>query len=232
MIQGNQVNYNGYVSTREFVPPSFAFTPKERVSSSEVINIPYAQQYGVFYFEMVEEVQADGNSFTWCAAIEGTGFYSHNSAYRATFNTFQYMVAVNGGAVMRQVGVGVRSAITDETVDHTLGVAYDLEGGDEADIQASMYYFKKLVMQNCAGEEAGFFRFVRSGGVQCNQCELSMRDIEDREDALIVFRDAPAARSTIFEDEYLYTRLLDGLNTLGPVQVLDSNTRVAISTSP
>ena len=62
------------------------------------------------------------------------------------------MISMNDGSVMRQFGSGIRSAITDESVFNTLGVAYSLEGGDSSEEQVSMYYFKKLIMKNCAGE--------------------------------------------------------------------------------
>ena len=96
------------MSTREFAPPSFAFTPKERVSASEQINLLFAQEYGVFYFDLVEEIQTQGNSFMWCGAVYGTAFYNLNSAFRSQFNTYQYMVAMSGGSVMRQVGVVIK----------------------------------------------------------------------------------------------------------------------------
>ena len=89
----------------------------------------FAQEYGVFFFELVEEIQSEGNSFEWCGAVYGTAFYNHNSAFRSRFNTFQNMIAMSGGSVMRQVGVGIRSAISDETILNTIGVAYDFEGG-------------------------------------------------------------------------------------------------------
>ena len=101
----------------------------------------------------------------WCGAVHGSAFFNLNSAFRSQFNTYQFMISINGGAVMRQVGVGIRSAISDETVRNTLGVAYDLEGGSADQEQVSMYYFKRLVMSDCAGEDSGFFRLLRSGGI-------------------------------------------------------------------
>ena len=89
------------MSVREFVPPSFAFTPKERVSASEQINMHYAQEYGVFYLDLVEEVQSQGNSFMWCGSVHGAAFYNLNSAFRSQFNTYQYMVSMSGGSIMR-----------------------------------------------------------------------------------------------------------------------------------
>lgn len=213
------------MSTREFAPPSFAFTPKERVSASEQINLLFAQEYGVFYFDLVEEIQTQGNSFMWCGAVYGTAFYNLNSAFRSQFNTYQYMVAMSGGSVMRQVGVGIRSAITDETVQNTLGVAYDLEGGRLDQEQVSMYYFKRLTMFNCAGEDAGYFRLLRSGGIQCNQCALSMDSDYGREKHLTKYlsgESAPDARLTVFAEDYPRARLVAGVNMVGPVSVYDS----------
>lgn len=91
-----------------------------------------------------------------------------NSAFRSQYNTYKNMISMNGGSIIRQVGVGIRSAISDETIQNAIGVAYDLEGGDADQEQVSMYYFKRLIMSNCAGEDAGYFRLLRSGGMQCN----------------------------------------------------------------
>lgn len=78
-------------------------------------------------------MQAEANTFRYCGAVWGTGFFNYNSAYRAKFNTFYKMVAINGGSVMRQVGQGIRSAISNESVISTIGVAYSLEGGSSYD---------------------------------------------------------------------------------------------------
>jgi len=48
---------------------------------------------------------------------------------RAKLNSYKNMVAINGGAIMRHVGKGIRAAIEQENVVSTLGVAYSLEGG-------------------------------------------------------------------------------------------------------
>ena len=63
------------------------------------------------------------------------------------------------------MGQGIRSAISDESVISTIGVAYSLEGGSSYDEQVSMYYFKKISLKNCVGEDAGYMKLVRSGGI-------------------------------------------------------------------
>lgn len=132
------------MSDRTFPPPKHDFTPQERVSASETVNLLFAQEYGQFYFDLINQVQVTSNSFQWCGAVWGTAFYNYNSAYRAKLNAYSYMVAINGGAIMRQEGQGIRSAIDQDDVVATIGVAYSLEGGSSYDEQVSMYYFKKI----------------------------------------------------------------------------------------
>ena len=103
-IQANNVEWTGYVSTRKFEPPKLSFTPQERVSSSETVKMLFAQEYGQFYFDFVNEVQAEANSFKYCGAVWGTAFFNLNSAYRAKLNSYNHMIAVNGGSIMRQFG--------------------------------------------------------------------------------------------------------------------------------
>ena len=126
---------------------------------------------------------------------------------------------------MSQVGVGIRSAISDETIDHTIGVAYDFEGGRADQAQVSMYYFKRLIMSNCAGEDSGYFRLLRSGGIQCNQCDLSMDEDYDREKHIFKYLSTQfvtTERLTVFDRNYPRERLLDGLNMVGSISVTDS----------
>ena len=56
-------------------------------------------------------------------------------------------------------------AIEDDSVLNTIGVAYNLEGGSSYEQQVSMYYFKRIEMQDCTGEDAGYFSLLRSGGI-------------------------------------------------------------------
>ena len=51
-----------------FEIPRFSFTPIEHVDSSEQVREAYAQDYGVFYFETVNEVSTKENGFKWCGA--------------------------------------------------------------------------------------------------------------------------------------------------------------------
>lgn len=191
-VFGNHPRYNGYASTDEFESPIFAFTPRGSVTQQiEKVSFLYAQYYGVFFFDTVVEVQAEGNSFEWCGAVWGTGFFNFNSVYRGWYNSFKYMVAVNGGAVMRSVGVDIRQAINSETTSYTLGVAYDFEGGAEFEDQISMFFMKNIIMTNCVGAKVGFLRFVRSGGIQCNQCDLSYKAGFGTFTAISAFRNGP-----------------------------------------
>ena len=66
---------------------------------------------------------------------------------------------------MRQAGQGIRSAIDQDSVVGTIGVAYSLEGGSSYDEQVSMYYFKKISLKDCVGEDAGYLKLVRSGAI-------------------------------------------------------------------
>lgn len=45
-IHSNIVQFSGHVSTRTFAPPTLAFSPQERVSSSEAVDFMFAQEYG------------------------------------------------------------------------------------------------------------------------------------------------------------------------------------------
>jgi len=56
-VQSNSVEWSGHVSNAVFAPPTLAFTPQERVTSSESLNLRYAQEYGQFYFDFVDEIQ-------------------------------------------------------------------------------------------------------------------------------------------------------------------------------
>lgn len=88
---------------------------------------------------------------------------------------------------MRQVGLGIRSAIDDETVRKTIGVAYNFQGGDNYNEQFSMYYFRYLKMSDCVGDDSGYMRLLRSGGIQCNRCEMSMNQYLTRDSMIEQF---------------------------------------------
>ena len=88
-----------------------------------------------------------------------------------------------------------------------------------------MYYFKNLIMTNCAGEDSGYFRLLRSGGIQCNQCNLSMDKDYDREKHLVKYLGqayVTSERLTVFDKDYPRDRLVDGMNMVGPISVYDS----------
>ena len=55
-VMGNSIEYSGHVSDRKFPPPTLDFTPQERASSSETVNLLFAQEFGQFYFDLVNEV--------------------------------------------------------------------------------------------------------------------------------------------------------------------------------
>ena len=108
---------------------------------------------------------------------------------------------------------------------NTLGVAYDFEGDfvrNHEDEQTSMYYMQSIVMSDCVGEDAGFFRMVKSGGLQCNRCDLSMKPGFNRTVALLIFKDRPSTAAGVFSTLYPQTRLLEGFNLMGPIQVMNS----------
>ena len=101
------------------------------------------------------------------------------------------MIAINEGSIMRQVGKGITSAIEYDDVINTVGVAYSLEGGSDYDEQVSMYYFSRIKLFNCAGEDAGYFKLLRSGAIQCLRCEFRMNDRLSREFLLMEFVNGP-----------------------------------------
>ena len=92
---------------------------------------------------------------------------------------------------MRQEGLGIRSAIEQDDVVGTIGVAYSLEGGSSYDEQVSMYYFEKIMLKNCVGEDAGYLKLLRSGAIQCLQCEFYMYERLSRETILLEFINGP-----------------------------------------
>ena len=67
-IRNNLIQYAGHVSMTTFEIPRFSFTPIEHVDSSEQVREAYAQYFGVFYFETVNEVSTKENGFKWCGA--------------------------------------------------------------------------------------------------------------------------------------------------------------------
>lgn len=114
------------------------------------------------------------------------------------------MQAIEGGSVMRQVGVGIRSAIEDETVRKTIGVAYFLQGSDNYLEQYSMYYFRNLKMADCVGDDSGYMRLLRSGGIQCNQCEMSMNQYLTRDSVIEQFsKPYDSQIASVFSYEYI-----------------------------
>ena len=132
------------------------------------------------------------------------------------------MLAINGGSIMRQVGQGIRSAISNESVISTIGVAYSLEGGSSYEEQVSMYFFKSLTMKNCVGEDAGYMKLVRSGGIQCNECDFYMNEKWTREDALVEMWDGPSQKESVYNKAYLLTRITEGINPIAPIMVIQS----------
>ena len=45
-VRNNNVQYSGHVSTRTFTPPILNFSPQERATSSESVDMLFAQEYG------------------------------------------------------------------------------------------------------------------------------------------------------------------------------------------
>ena len=133
------------------------------------------------------------------------------------------MVSIGDGSVLRSIGTKVRSAITDENILHAMGVAYSLEGGGPLEDQVSMYYFKRVVMKNCAGERTGYFSLLRSGALQMNQVELSMSLLLTEYTLLRRFIDnaSEALTSSVFSDSYILTRLPERWNEQGPISIID-----------
>lgn len=123
---------------------------------------------------------------------------------------------------MRSVGVDIRQAINSETTLGTLGVAYDFEGGAEFEAQTSMFFMKNIIMTNCVGPDAGFLRFVRSGGIQCNQCDLSYRASFGRSAAISTFRNGPQSSRSVFDLDYPVQQLAEKFNEIAPVIVIAS----------
>lgn len=55
-----------------------------------------------------------------------------------------------------------------------------------------MYFFKQISLKNCVGEDAGYFKLVRSGAIQCNTCDLYMDENLTRDGALEEFTFGPS----------------------------------------
>lgn len=85
-----------------------------------------------------------------------------------------------------------------------------------------MYFFKSLSLKNCVGEDAGYMKLVRSGGIQCNECNFYMNELWNRELALADMFEGPSQKEAVYSREYLLTRITDGINPLGPIVVIQS----------
>ena len=57
-------------------------------------------------------------------------------------------------------------------------------------------------MSDCVGEDSGFFRMIKSGGLQCNQCSLSMKEGFGRTEALLIFKDRPSTAAGVLSTLY------------------------------
>ena len=86
------------------------------------------QEFGMVYSDHVGLMKTNGNSFKFCGAMKGTGFYNHETPFRGQFNQFENMIAAVGGSVMRSTGVHMHHALSNEVIVDTIGVAYDIRG--------------------------------------------------------------------------------------------------------
>ena len=85
-----------------------------------------------------------------------------------------------------------------------------------------MYYFKRLIMKDCVGDDTGYLRMVRSGGMQLNQADISMTENYDRIMAITNFIQGADQRKSVFDDEYMKNLLPNGINLLGSISVTSS----------
>ena len=130
-----------------------------------------SQEYGVYYLDNVFFARASSNTFHWNAAVEGTGIYIDSSRIHFLNNDFRQQISIKGGSAYKSYGDNLRQVFEKENMLNMIGAVIEVEGGTDEGL--SMSYFYLINMRNCGANDAGYMKFVRSGGVHCYLCTFT-----------------------------------------------------------